>query len=195
MAERVGPRYPAAFPEVISVGAVDGHGNATMYSDYPAIPPNHNGIATYGGGLPTPVPPSSDHPLTGATNIDSLRAIYLAPLYPALSGEDVQREYPAPNDDAWAYWSGTSFATPIITAVAARVLEKLTSGPNPLPSRLWPTEVQRAITTAAGQMEILTGAAPLPLQPDLDVSLLMAYQCEQKEVTTEAHEHEVAHAD
>jgi hypothetical protein len=79
--------------------------------------------------------------------------------------------------------------------VAARVLEKLTSDPNPLPSRLWPTEVQRAITTAAGQMEILTGAAPLPLQPDLGVSLLMAYQCEQKELTTAAHEHEGVHAD
>src|SRR3989442_7844755 len=134
MAERVGPRYPAAFPEVISVGAVDGHGNATIYSDYPAVPPNHNGIATYGGGLPTPVPPSSDHPLTEATNIDSLRAIYLAPLYPALSGEDQPREYPAPNDHAWAYWSGTSFATPIITAVAARVLEKLTSDAKPFSS-------------------------------------------------------------
>ncbi len=190
MEERVGPRYPAAFPEVISVGAVDGHGNATMYSDYPAVPPNHNGIATYGGGLPTPVPPSSDHPLTEATNIDSLRAIYLAPLYPALSGEDQPREYSAPNDDAWAYWSGTSFATPIITAVAARVLEKLTSDANPLPSRLWPTEVQRAITTATGQKEILTSAAPLPLQPDLGVSLLMAYQCEKKEAVAEAHEPE-----
>ena len=98
--------------------------------------------------------------------------------------------YPAPNDDAWAYWSGTSFATPIITAVAARVLEKLTSDANPLPSRLWPTEVQRAITTAAGQMERLTGAAPLPLQPDLGVSLLMAYQCEKKEAVAEAHEPE-----
>ncbi len=185
MEERVGPRYPAAFPEVISVGAVDGHGNATVYSDYPAVPPNHNGIATYGGGLPTPVPPSGPHSQTAATNIDSLRAIYLAPLYPALAGEDKPREYSAPNHDAWAYWSGTSFATPIITAVAARVLEKLMSDANPLPSRFWPTEVQRAITTAAGQAEILTGAAPLPLQPDFSldggaaVSLLMAYQCEK----------------
>jgi len=185
MSERVGPRYPAAFPEVISVGAVDGQGKATSYSDYPALPPNHNGIATYGGGLPTPVPPSSTHLLTGATNIDSLRAIYPTPFYPALSAEDDPREYPTPNDDAWAYWSGTSFATPIITAVAARVLEKLTADPNPLPSRLWSAEVQRAITTAAGQAEILTGAAPLPLQLDFSlggsagVSLLMAYQCEK----------------
>ncbi len=179
MAERLGPRYPAAFPEVISVVAVDGNGKATSYSDYPALPPNHNGIATYGGGLPTPVPSSSSHPLTGATNIDSLRAIYIAPLYPALSAEDHTREYPAA-PDAWAYWSGTSFATPIITAVAVRVLEKLTSAPNHLPSRLWPAEVQRAITTAEGQAEILTGAAPLPLQPDFGfgVGMLRAYQCE-----------------
>jgi len=67
------------------------------------------------------------------------------------------------------------------------VLEKLTADANPLPSRLWSAEVQRAITTAAGQAEILTGAAPLPLQPDFSlggsaaVSLLTAYQCEEME--------------
>src|SRR5260370_7170678 len=182
MEERVGPRYPAAFPEVISVGAVGGQGNATVYSDYPAVPPNHNGIRTYGWRLATPVPPSGPHSQPAATNIDSLRAIYLAPLYPALAGEDKPREYSAPNHDAWAYWSGTSFATPIITAVAARVLEKLTSDPDPLPSRLWSAEVQRAITTAAGQAQILTGAAPLPfhlvfsLCGRAGVSLLIAYQ-------------------
>jgi len=187
MPERVGPRYPAAFPEVIAVGAVDGKGNAAPYSNYPALPPNHNGIATYGGGLPTPVPPSGSDPFTEATNIDSLRAIYIAPFYPALSAEDSRPNKPAPDPDpCWAYWSGTSFATPIISAVAARVLEKITSGPNPLSPHLWSTQVQWALTAAAGQQAILTGGAPLPLQPDFSsgagtgVSLLKAYQCEEK---------------
>ena len=57
VSHRFGPRYPAAFPEVISVGAVDNEGLATPYSDYPSIQPNHNGVATYGGALPQPVPP------------------------------------------------------------------------------------------------------------------------------------------
>jgi hypothetical protein len=31
-------------------------------------------------------------------------------------------ESPIPDHHAWAYWSGTSFATPIISAIAARFL-------------------------------------------------------------------------
>ena len=155
------------------------------YSNYPALPPNHNGIATYGGGVPTPVPPSGSQTLTEPTNIDSLRAVYIAPLYPALAAEDSPHQYPAPNHDAWAYWSGTSFATPIISAVAARVLEKITHGTG-LPPHLWSTQVQWAFTTAAGQSAILTGGGPLALQPDFSmgagtgVSLLRAIQCEEQ---------------
>ena len=55
---RIESRYPAAFPEVIAVGAVDKYGNAASYANYPVIPPYSNGIATYGGGLPTPEPPT-----------------------------------------------------------------------------------------------------------------------------------------
>lgn len=182
MPERLGPRYPAAFPEVISVGAVDGHWHAAPYSNAPALPPNHNGIATYGGGIPTAVPPSGSDPQTEEKDIDSLRAVYISSLYPALSAEDDPRQYPAPNHDAWAYWSGTSFATPIITAVAARVLEKIKKT-SKLPPHLWSTQVQWAITTDLGQEAILTGTTPLSLQPEfstdagINVSLLKAYQC------------------
>src|SRR5260370_28674972 len=82
MEERVGPRYPAAFPEVISVGAVDGQGNATLYRDYPAAPPNHNGIATYGGGPSTPFPSLSPPSHTSRKIIASLPTISFSLLPP-----------------------------------------------------------------------------------------------------------------
>src|SRR5205807_6095362 len=98
-----------AFPEVISVGAVDSTGAAALYSNYPAVAPRHNGVATYGGGTPTPVfPDCSSNPadcLTTATNIDAPRGVYTAAAYPALSIDDNPLTYPAPNNNAWAFWS------------------------------------------------------------------------------------------
>src|SRR5205085_11883808 len=96
---RVGPRYPAAFPEVISVGAVDKDGNAAAYSNYPALPPNHNAIASYGGGRPKPVPiippgqpvppntygPPDPHKMTTAIDVDGVVGVYSAQTYPKLS--------------------------------------------------------------------------------------------------------------
>lgn len=191
---RRGPRYPAAFPEVISVGAVDKCGNAAPYSNYPALPPLHNAIASYGGGRPKPVPiigpgkpvpPNTfgpdPHLMTAATDVDGVVGVYSSQTYPRLSEDDATLEYAVPDEHAWAYWSGTSFATPIISAVAARVLQLFKSR-GVLP-RLWSTEVQRAITTAAGQKEFLRGDHSLPLQKEFSlgsgvgVSLLRAYQC------------------
>src|SRR6266487_1575651 len=133
---RLGPRYPAAFadtiPQVIPVGAIDGSGQPAPYSDYPGT----NGVATYGGGLLMRDVANSQPGHTLAMEpIDSLRGIYTTPYYPALSlcdtdtsqKEPVKFEYPeidAPNNNAcWAYWSGTSFATPIISGLTALVLQ------------------------------------------------------------------------
>lgn len=183
MPGRMVARYPAAFPEVISVGAVDKSGNAALYSDYPAWPPQQNGIATYGGGLPAPEPPSPD---AGSANtvdvtkpIDALRGAHSSLTYPSLSADDPVKDYTAPDKSAWAYWPGTSFATPIISAVAARLLEFLASD---LPSHLRATQVQWAITTAKGQQTMLTGNSPLSLQSEFGVSMLKAVQeCKRKE--------------
>jgi Subtilase family len=190
-AHRKGPRYPAGFPEVISVGAVDKLGRAAPYSNYPQVPPHHNGIATYGGGIPTPVPsvglngtaPSNDygpdpHTMTTATDVDGVIGVYTAQTYPALSADDPQpQSYNAlPESYDWAYWSGTSFAAPIISAVAARILQLKSSSWQPYQRA---AEVQRAITTPTGQSELLTGSSPLPLQTDFGfgVRILRAYQC------------------
>lgn len=195
---RIGPRYPAAFSEVISVGAVDRYGKAASYSNYPALPPNNNGIATYGGAKPQPVPPvgpggpvppgdfgPDPHTMTTAEDVDGLVGVYSSPRYPALAISDSPQDYKAPSEDAWAFWCGTSFATPIISGVAARVLQLFKL--NNIPHHLWPFEAQQAFTTAIGQKTWLTGDHSLPPQADFNlgsgasVSLLRAYQCRERE--------------
>ncbi len=172
MPGRIGPRYPAAFPEVLSVGAVDRQGEMALYSNYPQLAPQHNGIATYGGSIPT----KAD---IDRGEVDAFIGLYSASTYPALEAPKpsippLPDSYTAPNKHAWAYWSGTSFATPIISAVAARVLQHLQS--HGLPKRHINAEVQWALTTAEGQQEML--GTPLPIQSDFGVSLLRAIQCQ-----------------
>src|SRR5439155_11947610 len=81
---------------------------------------------TYGGEVPDvqPLDPPSSNPVV--TIKDPLRGIYSSVEYPPLSDVPVdlpEQYYEAPNLHAWAYWIGTSFATPIVSAVTARILE------------------------------------------------------------------------
>ncbi len=167
---RFNARYPAAFGNdqpglVIPVGAVNKHDKPTAYSNYPGP----SGIATYGGELPTPYPslPSArSHVITQVdrADIDALRGIYTEVAYPALSRNDRyptqkqpelsprwqgQQHYAIESKGAWAYWSGTSFAAPIITALAARVLQGQ--------SAPFSGEVVRAAIADAGQSITWTG--------------------------------------
>jgi hypothetical protein len=123
--------YPAAFGSppysidgVIAVGAVDANGHVTSYSCYPGS----RGIATYGGEVPHIVPPNPPSSNPSLTTLDALRGIYSSVEYPPLSVDPPAQYYQATNDHAWAYWVGTSFATPIISAVTARILEGQVSG-------------------------------------------------------------------
>lgn len=130
---------------IIPVGAVNQSGAPAAYSNYPGP----HGIATYGGELPQPTPwfPSAvSHAITEVNKnspVDALHGLYSQTFYPALSRNDrypvsmqpkpspssprpTQIPYPLytiSSTNAWAYWSGTSFAAPIIAALAARVLQ------------------------------------------------------------------------
>jgi hypothetical protein len=187
MPTRLGPRYPAAFPETISVGAVTSAGVATTYSDYPAMYPQYNGIATHGGDLPIPKPALPDPAKETEADVnDPVCGLYSAATFPALSAEDMHLDRPNPpiaNKNGWAYWSGTSFATPIISGVAARVLESSVTIPQPHLS----AHVQWAITQAEGQQKILTGGAALPTASAFgaNVGVLKAVQTCQPEVPQE----------
>ncbi|MEO8971826.1 MAG: S8 family serine peptidase [Ktedonobacteraceae bacterium] len=174
---RFGPRYPAAFPEVISVGAVYENGQAASYSNYPALPPNHNGIATHGGNRPQVAPSTTVHPAgskTWATVSDGIVGVYSSPHYSMLSATDLPpTDYPAPaNNYAWAYWAGTSFATPVISALAARVLQARSA--NAIPAAM---SVQETITTSTGQQTILAQPLDNSTAFGFSVTVLKAEQC------------------
>jgi hypothetical protein len=143
--KRMRPDYPAAFayrlpgvkeeyilPSMIPVGAVNQGGKAASYSNYPGP----EGIGAYGGELPQPIPEMHDSSIPTTTvryPVDALRGVYTNARYSALSKDDKSLWYSPPPfsypeyeptpEATWAYWVGTSFATPIISALAARVLE------------------------------------------------------------------------
>ncbi len=150
---RFNARYPAAFANknpvfialdaMIPVGAVNRHGKPASYSNYPGP----YGVATYGGELPKPdpwIPSAASHTIARvdtSSPVDALCGVYTGLAYPALSRNDrypiSMQPIPSPDEprlpaypcykimsnSAWAYWSGTSFAAPIISALAARVLQ------------------------------------------------------------------------
>ncbi len=141
---RLGPRYHAAFAydpsldsqttaAIIPVGAINGQGEVASYSNYPGP----DGIAAYGGEIPTPYPPNADPntitQIDPTVPLDVVRGVYSSATYPAFSMTDKYPtssgqpsgypEYPAPDASGWTCWAGTSFATPVISALAACLLE------------------------------------------------------------------------
>jgi len=126
--KRPAPRWPAQFDasaapntarsldRMLGVAAVNLDNAGTEYSNRGDVPPLVNGIAVWGGEArhnaaselgtipfpPTPFLPSS---------VDAIKGVFSAP--------SVQT--PCDNETGWVYWSGTSFAAPIITGLAARL--------------------------------------------------------------------------
>jgi hypothetical protein len=153
--------YPAAFAyhgpgnsmgrgnSMIPVGAVDRHGNPASYSCYPG----DLGIATYGGDVPKHFKKDESGCFTEAEDFDALIGIHTSLSYPALLLEDCRPTYPTPNAHAWAYWSGTSFATPIMSGIVARILQYRLENPT---SNLAPPNISipQALTNAGATHQI-----------------------------------------
>lgn len=107
----VGPRVPAAFESILGVSSVvekleqKGGGAVFRFAPYSNdddfAGTRDDGIAAFGGDIDTK---------TGVTT-DGVIGLYVSPAFP--SG--------AVNTSGWARWSGTSFATPFISGLAACV--------------------------------------------------------------------------
>jgi len=93
-------QIPARYPEVIGVAASTQHGQLACFS-------NQGEVLAPGGGTPDDVCP----PVDFTTDCRDVAMISLVPrVKPYMSG--------------YAFWQGTSFAAPIVSGLAALVIEK-----------------------------------------------------------------------
>jgi len=100
------PRAPARYESVFSVSAVNSKLQPSSFANAANIPSSTTGIATFGG--------DGYGSLDANALPDAARVLYIAPTFP--SGE--------PNLSGWADWSGTSFATGIISGVSAHLMAR-----------------------------------------------------------------------
>lgn len=106
------PRVPARYASTLSVTAVNSKFVPASFANAANIPPIETGVATFGG--------DSYGVLDANSMQDAVRGIYISPTLPA--GEQ--------NVSGWADWSGTSFATPIISALGAHLMAQGWSATN-----------------------------------------------------------------
>ena len=148
-ANRPSPRWPARYDGALGVAAVDSRGNPSRYSNKGDFVTFGNGVATFGG----------DASAVGAGNLpgtaDPMVGLFTAPEFPLMVP-------PAPaalNTTGWARWAGTSFATPVVSALAASIWASEAG------SHLSP----RALIEAVGGYATSSGS-------DLDCPVIPAYQ-------------------
>ncbi len=133
------PRLPADYDTVCCVVAAGAQGEIAAYSNRADLPLGGNGIATWGGQGEVVVEGTTTRVVVPGT--DGVVGVY--------SGPDVTA--PGDNKTGWAYWSGTSFATPIVSGLAANVLarDELARQANPATPRLSARGVWNAILAEA----------------------------------------------
>ena len=109
---RPAPRLPARDDAVLGVAAVNRYGNPASYSNKGDFVVLGNGVATFGGDATAAR--SGDLPRQPAAG-DAVVGLFTAPVFP-LSTPPTP---PATNASSWAFWAGTSFATPVVSGIAA----------------------------------------------------------------------------
>jgi hypothetical protein len=123
---RPNPRLPAAYDAVLGVAALDDKEKPAAYTnDGEEEPPlvlttgisqTPNGVAVWGGNATLkPSCPFADEEATidlHAHPVDAVKGIFTSLRLP---GTDTL------NETGWAYWVGTSFATPVISGIAADI--------------------------------------------------------------------------
>lgn len=98
------PRWPARYDGVLGVAAVKRSNTPADFSNRGDVKELYNGVATFGGNANaqgTIVVPRDE------SQTDAVRGLFISEENSA--------------NACWAYWSGTSFATPIISAIVANV--------------------------------------------------------------------------
>ncbi len=110
---RPAPRLPARHDSVLGVAAVDTWGVPARFSNRGDMVVFENGVATLGGdaGRSRPEEKAEIEHQNGRT--DAIAGIFSAKALPVNGGA---------NTTGWVYWAGTSFATPIVSALAALLL-------------------------------------------------------------------------
>lgn len=124
-AARPEPRYPAIYDRVLAVAAVSREERAARYTNRgetlaaSGADPVANGIATFGGDTgPRKGPRMIEREWREAP--DAICGLYSSMTFPLASTVGaVVAGTAGSNATGWVWWVGTSFATPVIAAVAA----------------------------------------------------------------------------
>jgi hypothetical protein len=98
-------RFPAAYPQVVGVGALDTNDTLALYSNT-SDKPASQGLAIFGGNVA-----SNQSGALAADPSKGVLGVYIGAPPDKL-----------PNQSGWARWAGTSFATPVVSALIARWL-------------------------------------------------------------------------
>ncbi|QBD82462.1 hypothetical protein EPA93_43395 [Ktedonosporobacter rubrisoli] len=106
------PRAPARYETTLAVSSVNSRFLPSSFSNAANVPPIGSGVATFGGDVAGVL---DENALP-----DAVRVVYISPNFPG--GEQ--------NSAGWADWRGTSFATPIISALAAHLMAQKWSASN-----------------------------------------------------------------
>jgi hypothetical protein len=100
------PRAPARFETTLSVTSVNSRHAPSIFANAACMPPVDTGVATFGG--------DSDGSVNANGLPEAVRGVYIAPTFP--HGEQ--------NVSGWADWSGSSFATAIISGLGAHLMAR-----------------------------------------------------------------------